>query len=274
MAGLRPSPESVGLSDPAGIPSQPDSSELDLRTPPSQAPPGEGQIIDLPRTLDVDQAAREALVPYRAGRRLSSETDIQAARNLHASAYVAKGFVTAEDLAADGTIGRHKDPWVAGTFRGDSISVTARQISLADHDALPALGLNGLDPGEAERIRDLPADDVVEISALASRRGAFSTDVVAVYVRMWQESMERRHRAWVMAVDLPLFGHLRNTVCGNAIRSIGSEQLYLGSVVVPAVIWCDELGPEQRRMARSPGGRRPPRSLLPQLFPSSAPSRP
>lgn len=273
MAGIRPSPDVVGTSDSSGIPLQPLPSDLSLRETPGQAAaPGDGRIIDLPRTIDVDHAAEEALRRYQVGRRLRSDAEILSARQLHASVYVAKGFVAPEDLAADGTIGRLKDPWPAmstyfGTFRGDSVTVTARQISLAHNGDLPALGLHGLVSADVSKIRDLPAGDAVEISALASRPGAFSADVVAVYVRMWRESLERRHQAWVMAVDLPLFRHLRNTFCGKAIRPIGPEQIYLGSVVVPATIWCDELGPEQRQMARSPGRMRPLRALLPRLFP-------
>jgi hypothetical protein len=151
-----------------------------------------------------------------------------------------------------------------GVFRGNSLMVTVRQISPAQNRDLPALGFRGLVAAEVGKIRDLPAGAVVEISGLARRRGAFSTDVVAAYVRMWKESIERRHQAWVMVVDVPFFRHLRNALCGKALRRIGPEQGYFGSVVVPAVLWCDELGPEQREMARSAKGMTP---LLPRLFP-------
>jgi hypothetical protein len=152
--------------------------------------------------------------------------------------------------------------------RDGAVIATARQICIADPEQLPALRRSGLDATEVAGILDLAPGAVVEISALASRRGrARTADVTSVYVRMWQESIERPHRVWVMAVDQRLFDHLRDAFCGKAIRPIGPAQDYLGSIVVPAVVWCDELSPEQHRLARSATAAQQLRSLLPRLFP-------
>lgn len=232
------------------------------------------RVIDLPGTIDLD--IDRALRPYQVGQVLSSDRDILLARRLHAAVFVARGFLSAEDLAPDGTVGARKDPWPAqstyfGVLRGDAVVATARQIS-AGQTALPALSLNGLNSVEIGQLRRLPGDAVVEISALARSRAALSTDVVAVYVRMWQESMQRQHQAWVMAADAPLFRYLRTVLAGRAIRAIGPEQVYLGSRVVPAVIWCDDVGPEHRRLAGSASGARPLHALLPRLFPPAVPA--
>jgi hypothetical protein len=248
----------------------------DLQVRPGDEPPrtpGSARVIDLQQAADVDLGLDPVLQPYRTARILTSDVEILEARRLHASVYVANGFIAPEDVGPDGTIGAGKDPWPAvscyfAVTRGGAVMATARQISIATPEELPALRRSGLDAIEVARILDRAPGAVVEISALAARRGsARSSDVTAVYVRMWQESIERRHRVWVMAVDQRLFVHLRNAFCGRAIRPIGPAQDYLGSIVVPAVVWCDELNPEQHRLARSATAAEPLRSLLPRLFP-------
>lgn len=234
--------------------------------------------IDLRRGVEVRPGPGTELDRYRVARLLTAEPEVLSARRLQAEVFLASGYIRAQDLAADGTIDVRVDPWAADSTcfavirRGTAVA-TARQIGLDDARRLPALRLPGLDPDPARRLRELPPGTAVEISGLARRPDAARSDVVAVYVRMWQESLARGHRAWVMAVDLRVFEMLRDLLCGRAIRRIGPAQDYWGSAVVPAVIWCDELNPEQRRMARLAGAADPFRSLLPDLFehPAGAP---
>jgi hypothetical protein len=238
--------------------------------PASVAASAAAQIIDL-RRADPDHL-EAALQPFRTARLLTSPSEITEARRLHASTYVDREFVSAADLAPDGTIGPDKDPWPAmstyfGVLSGDVVMATARQIELPEPDRLPTMGLTRLSGDELRQVRDLPAQSVVEISALARRPEAPSAHVVAIYSRMWQESLARGHRVWLMAVDLPLFSQLRRFFCGDALRPIGPRQEYLGSVVVPAVVWSHELNPAQRRLAAAAGDRWPLRGLLPWLFP-------
>jgi hypothetical protein len=236
----------------------PDSITLDLETPSLTI-------------VDDDPLLR----PYLTAHLLSSPTELLSARRLHAEVYVASGFISGSDVAADGTIKASMDPWpdvstYFGVVHDGVVMATVRQIAADDPTRLPALGLPGLTAEEVDAILALPPGSVVEISGLARRHGATGSSVVAVYVRMWQESLRLRHRAWVMAVDLRVFEQLRRLICGNAVRRIGPLQEYLGSTVVPAVIWCDELNPEQRRLARVAGPDNRFRSLVPRLFPHPA----
>jgi N-acyl amino acid synthase FeeM len=229
-------------------------------------------LLDLRTQLVGELDSDEVLRPYRTARLVSSGADVLAARRLQAEIYVANGFVSEQDVTTSGTLSTAVDSWsddctYFAVMRDGAAVATARQIRSADPDELPALALDGLYPEDLYRIRYLPAGSAVEISALARHRGAKSSDVVAIYARMWRESLERRHRAWVMAVDVKVFELLRKMICGNAIRPIGPQQDYMGSMVVPAVIWCDELNPEQRRRARLAADSTGFGSLLPRLFP-------
>jgi hypothetical protein len=229
-------------------------------------------VIDLRDQLVGGLDPDVALRPYRTARLLRTNDEVLAARRLQADIYLANGFITTEDVTAAGTLSTAVDSWSDtctwfAVMREGAAVATARQICSADPDRLPALGLDGLYPEDLYRIRYLPPGSAVEISALARHRGANSSDVVAIYSRMWRESLVRKHRAWVMAVDVKVFELLRTVICGNAIRPIGPPQEYMGSMVLPAVIWCDELNPEQRRRARAASNSNGLTALLPRLFP-------
>jgi hypothetical protein len=229
-------------------------------------------VIDLRTQLVGGLDHDEVLRPYRTARLVSSSAEVLAARRLQADIYLANGFVSEEDVTTAGTLSTAVDSWsdtctYFAVIRDGVAVATARQIRSEDPDQLPALKLNDLYPEDLFRIRYLPPGSAVEISALARHRGAKSSDVVAIYARMWRESLERKHRAWVMAVDVKVFELLRKIICGNAIRPIGPAQEYMGSMVLPAVIWCDELNPEQRRRARLATDSSGFGSLLPRLFP-------
>jgi hypothetical protein len=227
--------------------------------------------VDLRSAPDAEKDLDATLRPYQTAQLIATGAEILQARRLHASVYLASGFVAPEDLAADGTIGVHKDPWPAvsayfAVIHDGIVTATARQICVYDAAQLPALRLSELDQAEVAKVLDLAPDAVVEISALAAGAEARGPDVTAVYSRMWRESVERGHQVWVMAVDRRLYAHLRRAYCGRALRPIGPAQHYLGSLVVPAVLWCDELYPEQQRMAQSAGDPRSLPALLPRLF--------
>lgn len=216
------------------------------------------------------------LIPAR---RLDSPTDIRAARLLHASTYLSRGYITLGDLAVDGTVSEHVDPWpnrstYFGVHRDGELVATARQITARSVDALPAMQLDGLYTEQTELLRAAPPGAVVEISALAKNAAAGAFDIVSVYSGMWMESLRHRHLAWLMAADLALFKHLRRYITGTSARQVGPRQQYMGSIVVPAVIWCAEMPQEQDRMARETRDRWPLRSLLPQMFPPTAPAAP
>lgn len=228
--------------------------------------------VDLVSVVEAEPALEAALQPYRVARLLTDEAETLQARRLHASVYLDAGYITHEDLAADGTVGSSKDPWPAvstyfAVVRDGVVAATSRQICLVDPAHLPALRLAGLDEAEVAKVLDLPPAAVVEISALAAGREALATDVTAVYARMWRESLERGHQVWIMAVDRRLYVQLRRVFAGPALRPIGPVQDHLGSAVVPAALWCVEMPREQRRMARSARDPKALPALLPMLFP-------
>lgn len=211
------------------------------------------------------------LAPFQTGRLLTSADQILAARRLHASVYLAKRFIQQSDLAPDGTISATIDPWHArsthfGVLRRGEMVATARHIAVSSPYGLPALHLQDLHGAALEAIGSLPHSSVVEISALARSPRATSDDVMALYVSMWQRSMTLHHQVWVLAVDRPVFHYLRRYFCGHAVRAIGPEQYYLGSIVVPAVIWTHDVAAEHRRLAETVHDGWPMRPLLPTLF--------
>lgn len=264
-------PTVAGQADAGRLPSVP-REPVGRRPPSSDGQPRVAEI-DLRSPVDADLTA--TLRPFRVARVLTEPSEILQAQQLHASVYLANRFVGAGDLSANGTIGPAMDPWPPasryfGVSRGNEVVTTARQITLPDARRLPALSLSGLFEKEAGQLTDLDPESVVEISALARARRGRSSDVVAIYSRMWHESLARRHHVWVMAVDLPLFAYLRTYFAGRAIRPIGPTQTYLGSLVMPARIWVDELNSEMRHLARTVADGWPLRPLLPSLFPSPA----
>lgn len=234
---------------------------------------GDDRVIDLREAPRIEMDDDPVLDPYRTARRLTSVEDVLAARRLQAAVYVARGFISPADVGVDGTISAAVDPWSGrsthfGVVRETVAVAVARQIAVQDLGALPSLRLAGLAGEEVGRIRGLAPRQVVEISGLARGSRTPSSDVVAVYVSMWLWSLNR-HRVWVMAVDVRVFKLLRVLICGHALRQIGPVQPYMGSPVVPAVLWCADLAAEQRRLAGQARGTGL-RSLLPRLFPKGS----
>lgn len=233
------------------------------------------KVVDLRDLPDDAFEVDSFLRPYQTAHRLSSEAEILAARRLHAEVFVASGFISIDDVDPDGTVDVQMDPWsdtceYFAVLHEDVAAATARQIGSDDPSQLPALGLADLADDEVRRICDLPAGAAVEISALARRSGTPSSDVVAVYVQMWRASLLRGHRVWVMSVDVRVFGLLRALLCGKALRRIGPDQEYMGSAVVPAVMWFDEVSAEHHRLSETASSPASLRSLLPRLFPYPA----
>lgn len=242
-----------------------------VHTVPEQTSSTPRTVIDLREHVDPLETDPQ-LAPFAVARRLDRPEDILAARRLHAQVFLKARYIGPEDIGEDGTVGTHVDPWPPhSTYFGvpadGRLSVTARQISPPAGLELPALKLPGIDGDALTRIHDLGPDGITEISALGRGRGAASTDVVAVYARMWRESQRQGHRAWLMAVDVRVFELLRALVCGDALVAIGPTQTYLGSPVVPAIIWFQEIAHEHFRMARNP--RQSLHELLPVLFPAA-----
>jgi hypothetical protein len=233
--------------------------------------PRDEPSIDL-RDRAGDLAVQEhELAPYLVGRLISSTWEVQQARRLHAATYLSRGFVTTDEVLGDGTLDPRVDPWTERSTYfavrdGDSLVATSRQISTGDLRQMPALRLADQASATSRAILRLGSGQVVEISGLARRPDAQRTVATALYVRMWRHSIEMGHRAWVMAVDLPLYQQLRKMICGEALHPLGPQLDYMGSTVVPAAMFLDETSREHRRLASSAGRRWPICRLLPSLF--------
>ncbi|MFI7589311.1 hypothetical protein ACIB24_19770 [Spongisporangium articulatum] len=234
----------------------------------------DGLVIDL-RDRPQDRLT-PALEPFLTAEVLTEPKDVDAARRLAASVYVRYGYAQAGDLTVEGTLDEEHDPWVVqstyfGVLRDGRPVASARQIMTDRVEQLPGLRLPGLFPDDLTRLTALRGDEVIEISQVVRSRGAANLiDATAVYVRMWQHSLQKRHQAWVLAIDSHVYRQVRTLLSGDAMRPIGPELEYFGSLVIPSVIWLDETNAILTRRALEAPPDDPLTPLLPHLFPHPA----
>lgn len=257
---------------PSGYVFAPSPARIATRHAPSASLTGDHVVVDLRDTTyrhpPVDPTDLE---PYLQARRLTSAQDILEARRLHAAVYVDRGFVAEHETGDDGTLVPEVDPWPSmSTYfairRKSGIVATARQIHPPELDRLPAIGLSDRRAHQTRAVLQCAPHEVVEISGLARSYVSTRFDAVALYVSMWRHSMAAGHRAWVMAVDPPLFVQLREMICGEAIKPLGPRRAYMGGNLVTAAVFLDEASGEHRRLARERADRWPVCGLLPHLF--------
>lgn len=170
------------------------------------------------------------------------------AKRLHATVYLRRGFVETQDIAPEGHLSPDADPYQAhATYfvvvRKDDPNIPplalARQIN-----ALPSLGLSSFPVLSQARIRreactllqSCNPAEIVEISALAKRHRVGPFASLLLYRAMLYHSMHgRRHRYWIMALDVDVFRSLRYSF-GDALRVIGEVTAYPGGDVVPLLL--------------------------------------
>ncbi|HYO84960.1 MAG TPA: hypothetical protein VES01_00655 [Dermatophilaceae bacterium] len=215
------------------------------------------------------------ICPSVTVRRAVSPADIDTARRLQAEVYLARHYIEPSDMV-DGLIGVHLDPWVASSVYFVAVDpdgmplAVSRQISARRVDQLPTMALGGLDPEVTAQLCRQGDDGVVEISALAVRPGAPNGTATLLYAGMWEHSRRRLHTAWVMAVHPVVWTHL-NTSLGPVLEAFGPTLWYLGSNVVPAVLWTDTTATTiAGYVPESPSPRR---QGLVSLFPASVARR-
>lgn len=210
----------------------------------------------------------------RCGKRVAvtvakQKSDIQAARRLHAELFLAQGYVDEADLV-DGFIGSRVDPWVAASTyflardrKGACIGV-CRQISSPTAAHLPTMRMKQLNRSVTRQLRRQMNGAVVEISALGVVPGADPFTATLLYSCMWAYS-RYRHSAWVMSVHPMVWTHLTASL-GPVLEVFGPTQWYMGSDVIPSVLWTDSTSSTIMKHAEGlPPGQS--RRALPVLFP-------
>jgi hypothetical protein len=175
---------------------------------------------------------------------VNSEDYRLAARRIHAAVYLSKKFVEEKDVV-NGLLSLRIDPYhfhsqyfvvmVKATGR---LVATARQIRARryrGHNSFAMFTHTPLYKRATKLIIRHDPVDCVEISGLAKYRGVSKLAPLLLYRAMWQYSLERRHKLWLLVCDYRLFVRLK-LLFGPAIQKAGPVTFYLGSDSVPAVL--------------------------------------
>lgn len=181
------------------------------------------------------------------------ETVEEKARRLHAEVYLQEGYVSTEDVTAEGVLAETVDPYVERSeyfwAEAGGREVTARQITAGSEGLLsfPTLEKFSCDPdvlkqvAGVENLTDIGKGEVVEISGLAASDGVPSDNgnlgpVIDVYVKMLRHSVEEGHKLWVMGTDRRLTRKLTGLLGNDLIHRLGERREFMGSPTDPMVL--------------------------------------
>lgn len=163
------------------------------------------------------------------------------AKKLHASVYVARGFVTEDDITPAGYLSENIDPhvdhadyFVVIDMVEDEVVALVRQIHQRAGHHLPVLQYQ-LAKRAYTHTHD---DDIVEISAFAKKRGVDSRVTLLLFAEMLRYSRQNSHQYWVFACDTRVYRSLK-TLFGSLLHKTGPEVEYMGSKVIPAEVNLD-----------------------------------
>ncbi len=169
---------------------------------------------------------------------------LAAAKRLHASVYLRRGFVQPSDVHG-GQITLRADPhqahasyFVAMDTHTHTVIATVRQIHARrkhGHYSFPMFASTNLYKRTRRLISTHAPYDCVEISGLAKHQAADSIVPLLLYRAMWHQSIRERHQLWLMACDTRLFDRLQ-ALFGPAIKRAGRVTAYPGGNVVPAIL--------------------------------------
>ncbi|MBW4061069.1 hypothetical protein HJC99_00650 [Candidatus Saccharibacteria bacterium] len=173
--------------------------------------------------------------------------DDRAARQLHAKIYRELGYVTPDGVNHLGLMTPAADPYghkavyfaVWSSAKTASAPVaTGRIIEAApgdDHMAFQMYNELTLSPEAVATIGSFDPSTCAEVSGLAKRRGESTVAILLLYRAMWQYSIGRHHKLWLMAVDERLFGRIQQ-LFGPAFQVAGEPVFFRGHTVVPAML--------------------------------------
>jgi hypothetical protein len=205
-------------------------------------------ISHLKRVRRYSQLLRDNHIDYTA---LFADTAalVRDAQKLHGSVYLDRGYLKAEDLRLDGTIRAHEDPYQQRShyfvvIKNDTKSTVAaaRLIHGGDkptHESFQTYTNLTLDKSGKKLIRQYDPSKSAEISGLVKARGENTIAVLMLYRLMWQTSISRGYRLWLMSCDVKLYTKL-NFLFGNALTAIGPQQHYRGHEVIPCMLNIDQ----------------------------------
>lgn len=173
---------------------------------------------------------------------VDSESYRIAARRLHAAVYLSRNFVEERDVA-DGFLSLKIDPYhshsqyfiVVDKKTGELVA-TSRQVKARRSRGYNSFAMFTHTPLYKRAIKLITRHDpldCVEISGLAKHRGVSKIAPLLLYRAMWQHSIERQHKLWLLLCDYRLFARLK-LLFGPAIQKVGPVTFYLGSDSVPA----------------------------------------
>ncbi len=179
---------------------------------------------------------------------ISDPKSLLAARQLHARRYLRWGYIQESDIASNGTMNRHADPYAGHSIyfavfdkskAGTPLVAVSRQIKLRpgskSHHDLPTLANVPLGKEAIEEIERYTLGECVEISALVKDSGVSSLAPLMLYRAMWHYSLMNGHKLWLMGVDRSVY-RLLDAVFDKSIERIGGEAFYMGSLVIPASV--------------------------------------
>lgn len=179
----------------------------------------------------------------------SSAEHVLRAQALHASVYLDRRYISAADIGDDNRMHGEADPhqfhsnyFVVLSVDDDKhVVATARQIfaqRTARHSSFPTMANLKIYPTLKAAIEQVNPSNCVEISGLAKAKGVESRAVLLLYRSMWQYSLRHGHKVWLMACDVNVYNRLK-FMFGDALVRIGQDTMYMGSMVVPAMLEVD-----------------------------------
>jgi hypothetical protein len=176
---------------------------------------------------------------------------IKRARRFTAQTYLARNFITQEEIGADGTIKPGSDPYVGHsdyytllrTAHGEDIVATVRKIRYDSEKGKASFPLldheDELYPDYVTKLREIGYENLVEVSALAKDRNLDPNGTAALqlyrkmFLDVWSNGREEES-AFIMACSPKLFETFKLFFDGS-MKRIGPDLQYPGQDTVPAM---------------------------------------
>ena len=180
-----------------------------------------------------------------------TDAQLKAAKALHARVFLDRGYVRASDLVDGGkAIGPAEDPYQThATYfvverlqpQGRVVVATARLIHATPqlkHNSFQTLVNQRLNQSQLTYLQSLDPARCVEVSGLVKAKGESTFAVMMLYRAMWQYSIVRGYKLWLMSCDEGLYRKLK-TLFGDTLVAIGRPTFFKGHHVVPAMLELD-----------------------------------
>lgn len=171
---------------------------------------------------------------------------IDACRKLVADRYKQMKYIDDDNINPDGHLDGETDGYVDASHyfwiddAEGQVAATFRLIRTDGARVLPIeTSFSRLEDEAAEFIalqRRSQPESIVEISALAKRKGMHGINPFDIYKSMWQYARRENIDVCAMSADAKLYGILKE-LFGPAIEQIGEPEEVMGSKTVPALLY-------------------------------------